>query len=98
MPVVPITKGTQSQPQAMPSETNMLMAIADMHKQGRFTSPEFIQPLKPGESGTPAQITETAKRVGEKDPSQAIRRTIQKTHPGITDDGIDALLSAQPGS
>ena len=38
--IIPITKGQQTAPgapsQAMPSETNLLMALATMHEQGRF--------------------------------------------------------------
>lgn len=41
MPVIPITKGTKpSSPQAQqPSETSLLMALAEMHKQGKFAPP-----------------------------------------------------------
>ena len=38
--IIPITPGMSAPgaPQAqMPSETNLLMALAEMHKQGRFT-------------------------------------------------------------
>lgn len=38
--IIPITKGQQTAPgapaQGMPSETNLLMALATMHSQGRF--------------------------------------------------------------
>lgn len=38
--IIPITKGQQTAPgaptQGMPSETNLLMALATMHEQGRF--------------------------------------------------------------
>lgn len=38
--VVPISpgqkQGTQPQAQAQPSQTDLLMALAEMHKQGRF--------------------------------------------------------------
>lgn len=38
--IIPITKGQQTAPgapaQGMPSETNLLMALATMHGQGRF--------------------------------------------------------------
>ena len=42
MAVIPITRGAApAQPaQAQPSETAMLMALAEMHKQGRFAPPE----------------------------------------------------------
>lgn len=42
MPVVPITSGTK-QPAPVPSETSMLMALAEMHKQGRFEEPQVTQ-------------------------------------------------------
>ena len=35
IPVTPNTASPGSVPQAMPSETNLLMALAEMHKQGR---------------------------------------------------------------
>ena len=38
--IIPITKGQQTAPgapaQGMPSETNLMMALATMHEQGRF--------------------------------------------------------------
>ena len=38
--IIPITKGQATAPgaptQGMPSETNLLMALATMHEQGRF--------------------------------------------------------------
>ena len=41
--IVPFTKGQQTAPgapaQGMPSETNLLMALATMHEQGRFDQP-----------------------------------------------------------
>lgn len=41
--IIPMTKGkapTQPQPQAQPSEADLLMALAEMHKQGRIPKPE----------------------------------------------------------
>ena len=42
--IIPITKGQATAPgapaQGMPSETNLLMALATMHEQGRFDSPD----------------------------------------------------------
>lgn len=42
MPVVPITAGSfGSDPDALKaSETNLLMALAEMHKQGRVATPK----------------------------------------------------------
>ena len=41
--IIPITKGQATAPgaptQGMPSETNLLMALATMHEQGRFDEP-----------------------------------------------------------
>lgn len=38
--IIPITKGSATAPgapaQGMPSETNLMMALATMHEQGRF--------------------------------------------------------------
>jgi len=42
--IIPITPGMASAgntPQAMPSETNLLMALAEMHKQGRVGSQQL---------------------------------------------------------
>ncbi len=46
MAVIPITKGQPSPAQggAAPSETSMLMALAEMHKQGRFKPKASAQP------------------------------------------------------
>ena len=41
--VVPITPGSKqgmAMPQQQPSQTDLLMALAEMHKQGRFTKSE----------------------------------------------------------
>jgi hypothetical protein len=45
MPVVPITKNQPSAPaQPMPSEPALLMALAEMHRQGRFEKPPAKEP------------------------------------------------------
>ena len=39
--IVPTSPGATSfAPTEQPSETNLLMALAEMHKQGRFDQPE----------------------------------------------------------
>lgn len=42
--IVPTTKGLPTgpdgTPQQMPSQTNLLMALAEMHKQGQFAPPD----------------------------------------------------------
>lgn len=38
--VVPMSSGTKPSPsQPMPSQADLLMALAEMHKQGRFNPP-----------------------------------------------------------
>ena len=51
MAVIPITRGAApAQPaQAQPSETAMLMALAEMHKQGRFDPPNQQLALATGD-------------------------------------------------
>lgn len=40
--VVPMSPGQKqgTQPQAQPSQTDLLMALAEMHRQGRFSKPD----------------------------------------------------------
>jgi hypothetical protein len=39
--IIPMTKGTQPQAaQPQPSQTDLLMALAMMHKDGRFAKPQ----------------------------------------------------------
>jgi hypothetical protein len=49
--IVPFAKGPmQAQPQQpMPSEANLLMALAEMHKQGKFAKPK-PEPTPPPEA------------------------------------------------
>jgi hypothetical protein len=44
--VVPLAPGQKSQaaPQAQPSQTDLLMALALMHKDGRFAPPKPAEP------------------------------------------------------
>lgn len=46
--IVPITPGMASAPgapaQAMPSQSNLLMALTEMHKQGRFDDDDNSTP------------------------------------------------------
>ena len=48
--IVPFNKspsGQSGQPQAQPSEANLLMALATMHKMGRLTKPDQSATIKP---------------------------------------------------
>ena len=49
--IIPITKGQATAPgaptQGMPSETNLLMALATMHEQGRFNKTDDTSNVLP---------------------------------------------------
>lgn len=106
--IVPFTKTPQGQPPAqggpMPSETNLLMALAEMHKQGRFDqvasneSSPFLKRLQPGEWGTPAQLYNEHKASGlDKDEARdAVIKNLKSG--GKTDKDIEEQFMKVPGS
>lgn len=73
MPSVPITPGS-APGMAMPSETNMLMALADMHKQGRF---EQLQPKSSDELDITNRMLDRAQTPSK--PGKVFRDSMEQT-------------------
>lgn len=101
IPMSPGSKPGTSAPAPQPSQTDLLMALAQMHKDGRFDGdPEmpFLKGLQPGQRGTPADLTQTGKDHGDYDARGVLKRAMKLDNPNMSDKDFESALEEQPGS